>query len=390
MKKNRIRQKILLIFLILFFCLLFLMITLLKVIEENEEVLNNPNDTEIIEEKELTKKDIVEKYNSKYITEGVDYIEVVLSKGLFNEDGSSNQSFIEDLMNDLIPFYTPSDFYIVDEEKEIEVYARYNEESEGYEFVINKIEEFYSKVDGESYVKVDDTRIVYGNLFATDNYLLDKLQMYDFYFSKISENLDEGVELDNGYTSYQNGEILIKNAPTGAVKNMILTKDYSDKITTKIHSDMSLKEVIEAEPAYGFGGLNDGYVGYRHRAYYLFFYDDEISIYTYSYKKNSTFEELLKMYLEDKDLEMFVKRLSKKFMAYDYLEYDKDIQSAKIRYSTRGVDINIKNNDPKGITFYNNYYFTDYTKSLVKSGIVSFEPDKDFVEMVEIERRNND
>lgn len=390
MKKNRIRQKILLIFLILFFCLLFFMITLLRVIEKNEEVLDNSTDTEVVEDKILTKKDIIEKYNSKYIAEGVDYIEVVLSKGLFNEDGSSNQSFVEDLMNDLIPFYTPSDFYIVDEEKEIEVYARYNEELEGYEFVINKIENFYSKVDGESYVKVDDTRIVYGNLFATDNYLLDKLQMYDFYFSEISENLDEGVELDNGYTSYQNGEILIKNAPTGAVKNMILTENYSDKITTKIHSDMSLKEVIESEPAYGFGGLNDGYVGYRHRAYYLFFYDDEISIYTYSYKKNSTFEELLKMYLEDKDLEMFVKRLSKKFMAYDYLEYDKDIQSAKIRYSTRGVDINIKNNDPKGITFYNNYYFTDYTKSLVKSGIVSFEPDKDFVELVEIERRNND
>lgn len=389
MKKNRIKQKILLVFLILFFCLLFLMIALLKSVEKTQENVDVSTNTENVEKKELTKKDIIEKYDSKYISEGVDYIQVVLAKNLFNENGSSNQSYIENLMTDLMPFYTPKDYYIVDDEKEIEVYARYNEELEGYEFVINKIEDFYSKVDGEDYVKIDNTHIVYGNLFATDNYLLDKLQMYDFYFSKISENLDEGIELQNGYTSYKNGEILIKNAPTGAVKNMILTEDYSEKITTKIHSDMSLKEVVEAEPVYGFGSLEDGYIGYRHRAYYLFFYEDEISIYTYSYEKNKDFENILKMYLESKDLEMFVKRLSKKFMAYDYLEYDKDTQSAKIRYSTRGVDINIKNNDPKGITFYSNYYFTDYTKSLVKSGVVSFEPDKDFVEIVEIERRND-
>lgn len=389
MKKNRIRQRILLIFLILFFCLLFFLVSLLKVVEKNEDIINNTTDTEEVEEKELTPKDIIEKYDSKYISEGVDYIQVVLAKDLFNENGSSNQSYIEDLMTDLMPFYTPKDYYIVDEEKEIEVYARYNEELDGYEFVINKIEDFYSKVDGDDYVKVDNTHIAYGNLFATDNYLLDKLQMYDFYFSEISENLDEGVELSNGYKSYQNGEILIKNAPTGAVKNMILTEDYSDKITTKIHSDMSLKEVAEAEPVYGFGSLEDGYIGYRHRAYYLFFYEDEISIYTYSYEKNKDFENILKMYLESKDLEMFVKRLSKKFMAYDYLEYDKDTQTAKIRYSTRGVDIDIKNNDPKGITFYSNYYLTDYVKSLIKAGVVSFEPDKDFVEVVEIERRKN-
>ena len=31
----------------------------------------------------------------------------------------------------------------------------------------------------------------------------------------------------------------------------------------------------------------------------------------------------------------------------------------------------------------------DYTKSLIKTGVVNFEPDKDFVEVVEKERRNN-
>ena len=125
MKKNRIIKTILLIFLILFFCLLFLMVALLKTVEE-EKLPNNTTETEVVEEKELTPKDIIEKYDSKYISAGVDYINVVLARDLFNEDGSSNQSYIDKLMTDLIPFYEPKDYYIVDEEKEIEIYARYN------------------------------------------------------------------------------------------------------------------------------------------------------------------------------------------------------------------------------------------------------------------------
>lgn len=389
MKKNRIKQKILLIFLILFFCLLFLLISLLTVLQNNESNSEISTDTEVAE-KEITKKDIIEKYDSKYITEGVDYINVVLSKGLFEEDGTSNKKYIDSLMTDLMPFYTPKDYYIIDEEKEIEIYARYDEEAKGYDFVINKVEEFYDKVEGEDYVKVDSTHIARGNSFAIDNYLLDKLELNDFYFSKIEENLGEGTELANGYTSYQNGEILVRIAPTGAVKHMIFSDDYEEKITSRLTAQMSLRKIVETEPKYDFGGVEKKYVGYRQRSYYLFFYEDEVSVYTYSYKKNTTFEDLLEDYLETKDLGKFVDRLSEKWMAYDSLEYDEETQSARILYSTRGVDINIKNNDPKGITFYNNYYLTGYVKNLIKTGTVSFEPDIDLLEKVEIERRDND
>ena len=152
---------------------------------------------------------------------------------------------------------------------------------------------------------------------------------------------------------------------------------------------MSVEKVFELEPDIDFGSVSQGYLGYRQLDYYLFFYNDEVSIYTYSYKKNTKFEELLQEYLKTKDLGKFVKLLSKKWMAYDYLEYDEEKQNARIMYSTRGVDINIENNEPKGITFYSNYYLTDYITSLVKTGVVSFEPDEDLVQKYEFERRNN-
>ena len=61
---------------------------------------------------------------------------------------------------------------------------------------------------------------------------------------------------------------------------------------------------------------------------------------------------------------------------------------AHILYSTRGVEINIENDNIENTTFYQNYYFTNYIKSLVKDGIVKFK-DVDLVEQVEIERRKD-
>ena len=49
MKKNRIRQRILLIFLILFFCLLFLMILLLKTVENTQPVAELNNNTVVLQ-----------------------------------------------------------------------------------------------------------------------------------------------------------------------------------------------------------------------------------------------------------------------------------------------------------------------------------------------------
>lgn len=391
MKKNRVKKNILLVFLLLFFCLLLLSTSLLRVLQKEQAGVDISENNVISEsENEQTIKDIIKKYDSKYISEGVDYVNVVLAKGLFEENGSSNENYIKSLMMDLVPFYTPGDFYIVDEEKELEIYARYSEENKGYEFVINKIENFYDKVDGKDFVKVDTTEIAHGNNFAITNYILEKLYLYEYELNEVAGSLGEGEELPNGYTSYQDGYIKLETFPNGTVRNIIFSDDKEEYITSRLSTKMSLRNIVETEPQYDFGSVEKGYIGYRQLFYYLFFYNDEVSAYSYSYKNNSTFEELLKEYLDTKDLDTFINRLTKKCKTYDSFKYDAEIKKAKILYSTMGVEINIEDNNPKGITFYNNYYLTDYIKSLVKTGVVSFEPDIDLIEKTEIERRKND
>ena len=153
---------------------------------------------------------------------------------------------------------------------------------------------------------------------------------------------------------------------------------------------MTLHEIAESEKNYDFVSVDKGYLGYRHNEFYLFFYEDEVSAYTYSYKRNTVFEDYLKEYIETKDLDRFVKNLSIDWLAYDSFEYDEETQCAHILYSTRGVEIDIKDNNPKGITLYNNYYLTELTKKYVKNGYISLNPYEDLVEKTEIERRNND
>ena len=116
MNNKKITSKVLLIFLILLLCLLYFLTTLLNIMKNQNKSLEESTKLEnvVTEAKEPTVKDIIEKYDSKYISKGSDSIKVVLSKGLFEEDGSSNEKFIDSIITDLIPFYTPEDFYLID------------------------------------------------------------------------------------------------------------------------------------------------------------------------------------------------------------------------------------------------------------------------------------
>ena len=387
MKNNKNTKNIILIFLILFFCLLCLLLLLVVYLQNNK-----PKEAIVIQNTETpsSPEDIINKYDSEYIDRIDNIIYVNFSKDLFDKDGS-NKSFFENMIRDLEPFIKES-FYLYDKEKDITFYVKYDYENKTYTITINNnenIDEFYDKVDGEDYVRVDDVTIVDRTVTAVDNYFLELLALNNCYLSGIQDEIGEGKDLGNGYTSYLDDSIKIRLAPTKAVQNIIFTKKYDGNITTSATTKMDLKEIADGDPNYVFGGIGEGYLGYRLSDYYIFYYEDEVSAYTYSYKENNVFEGYLKEYLETKDLNTFIENLKTDWKAYDTFEYNPETNSAHIFYSTRGVEINIQNNNPSQITFYQNYCFSDYTKSLVKQGIVKLNANTDSVQKIEQERRNN-
>lgn len=393
MKKD-LRSAFVLIFLILLFLLLFFFYTMIQTIEKggNEVSIKTQeeNKTENSPETEQNPiKNILEKYGSKYIkTEGPS-IYVEFAKDLYNKNGESNKNYFVKIIDEIVPYFKEQSFYIIDNPQEIYIHVRYNFETKDHTIIINEIENFYENSNGKNYIAVDESEIVKRSGFMIMDPYLFTLSLNSYYFDSISEKIGEGTDLGNGYTSFLNGTIKLRTVPTGGVRNIVYTSDYEGGITTEIDAGMDLKEIKEIEPENAFGSISDDYLGYREDNFYVFFYDNELSFYPYSYKKNTKFEKLLKEYLENRDLNLFVKNLKTGWMAYDHLEYNPETNSADILYSTRGVHIKIENNEPKGITFYSNYHFTDYTKKLVKQGIVDFKPGVDLVHETELERRKN-
>lgn len=244
-----------------------------------------------------------------------------------------------------------------------------------------------NKVEENSYldeVSIADTVEIY-----TPNEYLKYLSAMNMNIGALENYLGESEELENGYKSYGDREIFIKATLENTVRNIIFTEKYDEDIIKKVNTKTSLKEILELYPKNTFGSLNQGYLGYLTKDFYYFFYDDEVSVYGYTYKVNENFERILSRYLEDNDLDKFVNSIKASVRYYDYLEYDPEIKKAHIMFSNRGIEIDIEENNPKGIILYNNYFLTDVTKKFVESDQITLNAEEDSVEKFEKQRRSN-
>ena len=75
------------------------------------------------------------------------------------------------------------------------------------------------------------------------------------------------------------------------------------------------------------------------------------------------------------------------YKVYDSLEYDSEIKKAHIVFSNRGIEIDIKDNNPKGITLYSNYLFSETSKRFVREGLINLNSHEDLVNKMEVDRR---
>ena len=380
------KKRIIMVIIIAFLLLLILILWFcMQYIELKEEKNANVPSSSVIPQ--ATSTDIFTNNNVKVKKEDDNKMYVEFDKDLYSDDGANNQDYYEKIINELNSLKPRSDYYLIDEDKEIEIHVKVRSNGT-YDYEINGLNNYFKKVDGKVYSEVNNSKLNKTDNILSNNNITYTLYSNSSYFSHISDMMGEGREEKNGYTSYKNGEILIRQSPIKTVRNMIFTNLYSDEVAREnIRVGTSLKDIKDQYPNNAFGGINEGYLGYISDYYYYFFYPNEISIYTYSYSKNTKFEKALVEYLESKDLETFIIKLKGGFEVYDSFEHDEGSDDLTMIYSNRGIEIKIRKNDPKGIILHNNYYFTETTRDLVKEGVISFSND-DLVDIYEKERRN--
>lgn len=386
MKNRKLLKIIILFLLVLFFCLLCYFTFLLK--DFISEDLKNVEVSVVIEEPK-TVEEVAENTDSRILKTRDKTVFIEFAKDLYDEYGNSNETYFNNIIEDFKKIYKNQDFTLIDNKKHINIVAKYNIDDKKYSILINGLEGYFERIDGDDYAKANSISI--GNvsvMFAADDYLkVLRASHMDPYLMK-SEFVD-GKDLGNGYTSYKDDSIQIRMSLINTVRNIIFTRKHEGEVVKDVTVGKSLKEIQKLYPDNIFGGISEDYLGYMTNDFYYFFYDDEISVYGLTYKDDEQFEKILVEYLNDKDLDRFVNSVKSTLRYYDYFEYDPEIKKAHIVFSSRGYEIDIEENDPKGIILYNNYHFTDTTRNLAKEGKISINKDENLVDKIEKDRRKN-
>lgn len=335
-----------------------------------------------------TIESVLMRNNVEYLSKIGNTLNVVFPVDLYSEDNSSNAQYFYNLVEELKQFFEKQSFTLIDESKAIRIQVIYDEATESYKVIINDNEDFYNNVKGNAYVGVQNVEPVEAEAYYIASTMVKELDMSNYDFTKLSQQLGDNYEVDeDGYRYYPDSDIEVLLQPNKAIMNIVYGPGYKDKILTEVERNASLKEIAEVYPNYFAGGPSEGYLAYTNRENYIFFYKDEVSIYTYNPETYMKFDKLLNEYLETKNFDSFVRKLKNEIRSYSSYEVDFDRKDAMILYPTRGIKVEIHSNDPTTITLYNNYYFTEETKQLVKDGKITYV-NKDSVEVFEQQRRS--
>lgn len=136
----------------------------------------------------------------------------------------------------------------------------------------------------------------------------------------------------------------------GKVYNIIFTKNYNEKVVEDYKPGDSLEKI---EAVLGTSYKDSLILGYKTKDFYIYFSDNEISVYP-NYKYEYTeFEELVKEYNEKKDINDFMDKLTDIWPDYD--QYNYDTGYVEICYSLKGVKIAFNSGNNEGIQIYENY-----------------------------------
>lgn len=404
MKKNKKNNLPILIIIIILFILLILITVTLKVLLDSEKKVNDYtnnfqnvnidynekiNLNENSNHRLKTVKEVIEFYGSQYLHRLKDgYVEIYINSkyDLFDENGKSKEQYFYNMINEIIKIEKDS-FYLKDEFKDISIYVKYNYANGTYETIINGNENYYDDVNADIYAKVASVTSPVDSDFAIyNNFLIQILSNYTYYSGTELSSLDR-IDLGNNYYSYENGKIvaLLKN---GKALNILLKKDYQEQIGKNVYVGTPLKEVYEKYSNLAFGSLKERYLAYKISNAYVFLYEDEISIYGHEYKENKYIDQYIVDYCETGDLKKLYNDFMSGFSNYFENEYNPENESLKLTFPTRGIEIDIKDNDSKGIKIYNNYYISDKIKELILNEKITLI-NENFIYITEQARRES-
>lgn len=391
MARKKSSNLIILSIIFLLFILLVLLIVLMNAMKAQVEKTPNISvSTDGSQKKQSTIKQVVEASGSKYIEQSGTIsvsVDLVFKYDLFDDDGKSKKDFFYGLAEDIEEILIDKTFYLNDSEKNIKLSAIYDKETKKYTILINNTKDYYKVTDAETFVELKKSSGVQYSTLLVNNSLITLISDNSQYYANTLLADPERETLENGYCSYNDGAVLAR-LQSGKALNIIFRDGYEEEIAPGVTVDTKLSEIIEKYPNPSFGSLKDKYLGYITEFMYIFFYDDEVSVYFHKNKVNEYFNQYIEDYCTNGNLEQLANNFTNDWTNYfEREDYNAEFNSFKIVFPTRGISIDIQNNDSQGITLYKNYYLTDGIKNLISLDKITYEKNEDLIHITEKNRR---
>ena len=169
-----------------------------------------------------------------------------------------------------------------------------------------------------------------------------------------NEDIDFGTResIFNKYYVYYDEGIRVRSIDE-KIFNIIFSKNYNENVVSGIFQGMdqdSIKRLL-GKPVFTDDEL--GVIGYKGKQFYVFFYEDEISIYRNRIEETEDFFKLADEFMaENIDFLEFMNQLT--YIWPDYSDYKYDANYVFISYPLKGVEIKLNYDDINGILVYNN------------------------------------
>lgn len=285
-----------------------------------------------------------ETYNEKreYPTE----INLVFKCDLY-ENEESNEKFYNNLIQDIAKFLNYTNFKMLDTTREITVEV-ICAEGKIQIIKINGMVDYFIYMDSQlavtKYKEIETTNLIpeaptLQELINTSWASSINMGTRESIFQNYNICFDEGIEYRKiGSNIY----------------NVIYTKKYTGPVINGLQVGMELRNIERSLGKAPFKDEELNVVGYKGKDMYVFFTEDEISIYRNIEYDNTDFWNLCERFLnDDLDFKNFMNELT--YLWKDYSEYTYDSDYMFISYPNRGIDVKLNYEEISGIVIYNNF-----------------------------------
>ena len=301
-----------------------------------------------------TIKEVIEYYDSKYISEKENNSEnyevdafVEFKMPLYTEDERSNEEYFNKIIEGCakVVFYT--NFKLVDEKNDIiiEVICKNGKIAS---IIINGIEDYFIYMDSQINLKQ------YKDIPITEATINSPILQacIDNGWKDGAVDFGSRDSIFNGYYIYFDEGIKVRSI-SGKIFNIVLDDKYTENIVNDIFIGMDSETIQNAlgKPAFEDKGKN--VIGYKTKELYIFFHGKEVSIYRNTEEDMEDFYKILDQFLgEELSLLEFMNELT--YVWPDYSDYKYDAKYVFISYPLKGIEIKINYDDTNGILVYNN------------------------------------